>query len=281
VLFRSGETERDEMVAAHRAFGLLAEAVPLSRARDLEPVASIACTAAAWLPYECSIEPRALTQAVLTAAAARGAKIRSGAEAQSLITENHRCVGLEASGERILAMHVIVAAGCFSGSLQGVNQFAPTRPVRGQMVALRPRRGIIARVLRSHRGYVVPRGDGRIVAGSTLEDAGFEKQVTPAGILQILAAALELAPELADATILETWSGLRPDTPDHLPVLGATGIEGLWMATGHYRNGILLAPITALLIREWIVTGESRTDVRAFSPRRFAGKNQKHQAVGR
>ncbi len=179
---------------------------------------------------------------------------------------------MAAGNEKFLAKHVVVAAGCYSGEIEGLRNYAPTRPVRGQMVALRSFKARLSRVLRTERGYIVPRDDGRpqkLVLGSTLENAGFEKSVTPAGLEQILRATLELVPELADASMLETWSGLRPDTPDHLPVLGPTDIEGLVIATGHYRNGILLAPVTAKLIREWLTEQRTSLPLEAFSPLRF------------
>jgi glycine oxidase len=116
----------------------------------------------------------------------------------------------------------------------------------------------------------VPQANGRILAGTTSEHAGFEKRVTPAGMQQIFAAALEIAPELAQAGVVETWSGLRPDTPDHLPSLGPTDMDGLLIATGHYRNGILLAPITARLLRKWVTEQPLSVAVEAFSPMRFA-----------
>jgi glycine oxidase len=133
----------------------------------------------------------------------------------------------------------------------------------------------LGRVVRSEKGYLVPQDNGRILAGTTTEHVGFEKRVTPAGMQQILAAAVEIAPELAQASVVETWSGLRPDTPDHLPSLGPTDMDGLWMATGHYRNGILLAPITARLMREWVMERRTSLAVEAFSPMRFA----RHDAV--
>ena len=141
------------------------------------------------------------------------------------------------------------------------------------MVSLRAARPIPNHVVRSHSGYVVPRGAGLLVAGSTIEDAGFEKGVTAAGIAGILSAAIELIPELAGAAIEETWSGLRPDTPDHLPLIGPTEIEGLWLATGHYRNGILLAPATAQILGDWIVRGKPGFNVGAYSPLRFTTEN--------
>jgi len=181
-----------------------------------------------------------------------------------------------AGGEEISAGHVVLAAGCFSSQIAAESGFlarcSPTRPVRGQMMALRPDGVSQRRVLRSTRGYLVPRQDGHIVAGSTSEEAGFEKRVTPEGMRKIFDAALELSPGLASAEIIETWSGLRPGTPDDLPIIGPTDIEGLFVATGHYRNGILLAPVTAKLVREWIVDGRTEFEAEAFSPMRFVAQ---------
>ena len=117
----------------------------------------------------------------------------------------------------------------------------------------------------------MPRPNGRIIAGSTLEDAGFEKHVTPAGARKILDGVLELAPPLANAQLVDAWAGLRPGTPDHLPILGPTDIRGLYIATGHYRNGILLAPATAKLLRRWILGGKPELETERFSPLRFTG----------
>jgi glycine oxidase len=144
------------------------------------------------------------------------------------------------------------------------------------MVALKNAGAPIRRVLRSERGYIVPRGDDtpqNLVAGSTLENAGYEKAVTSGGLEEILGAVNELAPSLAGAEILDTWSGLRPGTPDQLPILGPTDIEGLIIATGHYRNGILLAPVTAKLITEWITEGRTVLNCEDFSPLRFLRGN--------
>jgi glycine oxidase len=263
------ETERNRLVAEHRRLGLATEPVPLGDAKQMEPALGPAARAVAWLPYEATVEPRALTEAVLAAAKESGAEVRAGAPVTSLEIERGRCTGVIAGGEKISAKHVVIAAGCYSSRIDSIGRYAPTQPVRGQMLALRPSRPILSRVLRSTRGYLVPRNDGRIVAGSTLENAGFEKRVTPWGLQSILAAALELAPALAEAAVVETWAGLRPGTPDHLPALGPTDIEGLLIATGHYRNGILLAPITARLIREWAMGEKLSVQCEAYSPMRF------------
>jgi glycine oxidase len=277
------EGERDSLVAAHRRVGLAAEPIAADAARKMEESLGAAARAAAWLPEEATVDPRLLMEAVLAGARQRGVEIRSNCAVTSFLREGDdegmRCTGVAAGGEKIAAKFVVLAAGCFTGALEGFGDgfrlCVPTHPVRGQMMALRPKEVSLRRVLRSARGYVVPRRDGRIVAGSTLENAGFEKHVTPEGLQNILDAVSEMVPRLAGAEIAETWAGLRPGTPDNLPILGPTGVGGLLAATGHYRNGILLAPVTAKLIRDWIVLGQVNSDVTAFSPSRFSdGKMQ-------
>jgi len=137
------------------------------------------------------------------------------------------------------------------------------------MVALRAENLEIVRVLWSEHIYLVPRNDGRILAGATVEYAGFDKRTTAGGVEKVLSAAIELAPGLVNARIEETWAGLRPDSPDHLPILGPTDLEGLLIATGHFRSGILLTPITARLVCEWITGQKVSLDWDRFSPLRF------------
>lgn len=270
----NGEADRDCRVDRCRQLALRAEPLDLTAARKWEPALGDLVRAVAWLADEGVVDPRALTSAVITAAQHRDVEIRGDCAVTELICERGRCRGFVAGGERISAGHLVVAAGCFSSQLRETSgllaRIAPTRPVRGQMLALRPRGASLGRVLRSETAYLVPRRDGRIVAGSTSEEAGFEKRVTPEGVRKIFDAALELFPGLADAELVESWSGLRPGTPDDLPILGPTGVEGLLISTGHYRNGILLAPVTAKLMRDWIVDGRTRLDATAFSPLRFS-----------
>jgi glycine oxidase len=291
-LFRGSqaETQRNAMVAEFQRIGLAAEAISPDEARKHEPSLAPHTAAVAWLPDEATVDPRLLVEAVLAAAKQRGAEVRANCAVNSLLYEGKACAGVIAGGEKLAAKQVIIAAGSFCGTIadgmiaiadaagetgphsqrpRQLRQYAPVHPVRGQMLALRSRSVQLKKVLRSEYGYLVPRRDGRIIAGSTLEDAGFVKQVTPQGVRQILDAALELAPALADAKIVEDWSGLRPGTPDHLPIIGPTDITGLWLATGHYRNGILLAPATAKIICDWIVNGKSNFNAESFSPLRF------------
>ena len=270
----SAEDDRARLTNTHEHFGLKAEAISIESARKLEPWLGSAADAATWVPEEALVEPRSLFDALLEGAKNRGVEVRSNCAVTSLEIEGRRGVGLIANGERIAARSIVLAAGCFTqqllGSVNGLERAIPTKPIRGQMVALRSERVTLTRVLRSANGYLVPRQAGHIVCGSTLEDAGFEKRVTSEGVQQILAAAIELVPALEGATMLDTWAGLRPGTPDGLPILGATEFAGLFAATGHYRNGILLAPATAKKMAALILTGESDPAIARFSPERFA-----------
>jgi glycine oxidase len=274
ILHGDAARELSTLVALHHGLGLACEPLPLDEARIMEPALSRDARAAVVLPAECSVEPRLLAAAVLAAGAAAGVALLPGVEAVSLVLSEARCAGVKtSSGEVFSAKQVVVAAGCWTSQIPEAARCAPTLPVRGQMIALRHSGTPLRRVLRSERGYLVPRGVGSpqtIVVGSTIENSGYEKRVTSGGIEKILSAANELVPELAKAEIIDTWCGLRPGTPDQLPILGPGDVEGLVFATGHYRNGVLLAPVTAKLIGEWI--GERRTsmDWETFSPLRFA-----------
>ncbi len=257
------------IIALHHGLGLRAEPLRAEDARELEPALSEEVEAAVLRPEEASVDNRALTAAILEAAQRSGAEILSGNGAKGIWREGNRCAGLVLQNEKVEAKWTVIAAGCFSAAIEGIAQYAPVRPAKGQMVALRADDLKIDRVLWSEKIYLVPRNDGRIVAGATVEHVGFDKRVTAGGIERILSAAIELAPGLASARIEETWAGLRPDSPDHLPILGPTDLDGLLMATGHFRSGILLTPITARLVREWITEQRVSLDWDRFSPLRF------------
>jgi glycine oxidase len=263
------KAELSTIIALHHGLGLKAEPLGPDDARELEPMLSEEVEAAVLRPDEASIDNRAFTAAILEVAIRSGAKIFSGEGARAIWREGNRCAGLLLQDEKVEAQYTIIAAGSFSATIEGAAPYAPVTPAKGQMVALRGDDAPIERVLWSEKIYLVPRNDGRILAGATVERAGFDKRVTAGGIEKILAAALELAPGLANARIEETWAGLRPDSPDHLPILGPTDIDGLLIATGHFRSGILLTPITARLMREWITEQRTSVDWDRFSPLRF------------
>ena len=263
------KAELSTIIALHHGLGLKAEPLRAEDARELEPALSEEVEAAVLRPDECSVDNRALTIAALDAARRSGAEISSGNGAKAIWREGGRCRGLILQNEKAEAAWTVIAAGSFSAAIEGVAAHAPVRPAKGQMVALRAEDLEIERVLWSEHIYLVPRNDGRILAGATVEYVGFDKRTTAGGVEKILSAAIELAPGLANARIEETWAGLRPDSPDHLPILGPTDLDGLLIATGHFRSGILLTPITARLIREWITEQKVSMDWDRFSPLRF------------
>ena len=263
------KAELSTIIALHHGLGLKAEPLRAQDARELEPALSEEVEAAVLRPEEASVDNRALTAAILKAAERSGAEIFSGDGAKAIWRDGDRCAGLVLQNEKVEAKWTIIAAGCFSATIEGIAQYVPVRPAKGQMAALRADDLKMERVLWSEKIYLVPRNDGRILAGATLEYAGFDKRTTAGGIEKILSAAIDLAPGLANARIEETWAGLRPDSPDHLPILGPTDVDGLLIATGHFRSGILLAPITARLVREWIMEQRMSADWDRFSPLRF------------
>jgi glycine oxidase len=267
------ESRRDEWLAFVRGAGFDPQPLSAGELRRMEPVLSDDAAAGAFLRGDGAVDNRQLTEAVADAAQREGVEICTGAEVLRVLCEGTRAAGVETRSERYTAAHVVVAAGCYSSQIEGAARYAPTLPARGQMAALRPAKMPVRRVVRGPV-YLVPRADGRLLAGATVEHAGYEKSVTAAGISGILTGAARMVPELAGAPIVETWSGLRPDTPDHLPILGPTDVQGLWIATGHFRNGILLAPATAQAMAEWMTQGNTTLPVRGFSPMRFVERAQ-------
>jgi glycine oxidase len=272
----SADAVRDlsTVIAMLHGLGLKAEPLSGEDARELEPALNPEVQAAALRPDEGSVDNRALTRAVLEATRRAGAEIFPGLAARAIWRDGGRCAGLELQDHRVEAKWTVVAAGCFSARIEGVQAYAPVRPAKGQMIALRSEGVGIERVLWSDKVYLVPRNDGRILVGATVEYVGFDKSVTAGSVEKLLSAAIELAPALAKARIEETWAGLRPDSPDHLPILGPTELDGLLMATGHFRSGILLAPVTARLIREWVTEQSASMDLERFSPMRFAAAHR-------
>jgi glycine oxidase len=267
------ERELSTLIALHHALGLPTEPLPLDEAAKLEPALTARAHAAAYFPYEACVDNRALMEALLASASIAGVELLPVTAVRKIVIDHGRCTGVRTeNGTTFAAQEVVVAAGAFSGLLEGIIPRLPTRPIRGQMVALKSQQPI-RRVIRCEQGYIVPRDSvvpQRMVTGSTLEDGGFEKCVTARGVEKILSKAQELVPKLSNAEVVELWCGLRPDTPDHLPLLGPAEAAGLTIATGHYRNGILLTPITAKLVQEWIVEKRVSMDWEIFNPLRFA-----------
>jgi len=259
-------------VAWQRALGLRAELLEGNAARALEPQLSSRAVAAIHFPDDHQVDNRLLVRALSMSAARAGARFRTG-NVRGLLVEDGRVIGVDVDGERLCADHVVLAAGSWSGLVQGAPLDPRTvRPARGQMVMFQTRLPLAQRVLKGAGGYLVPRKDGRLIAGSTMELVGFEKQVTASGLQRILETALTLCPALENAPVVEQWAGLRPYTEDTLPILGPGPLPGLVLATGHFRNGILLAPITARLVSQWILGKPTTVDLTPFLLARFSAQ---------
>jgi glycine oxidase len=270
----AAEKRLQQWLSGLRAAGFEPQPLSAAELRSMEPALAEDAAAGAYLAGEGAVDNRLLSEAVAKAARREGVELRTGEEVTRLLSSGGRATGVETRRERLATRHVVLAAGCFTAQIQGAERYAPTIPARGQMAAVRPA-GIppLRRVVRGP-SYLVPRGDGRLLIGATVERAGFEKALTAAGIGRLLGDAVRMVPALAAAPVIETWCGLRPDTPDHLPILGPCDVEGLWFATGHFRNGIMLAPVTARALGEWIAKGKTSLPVDGFSPMRFAHRAQ-------
>jgi glycine oxidase len=234
---------------------------------ELEP-ALAEPTGPAFYLKERSVDPRALTAAALAAAKHRGVDFSSGDAVISLRLSGGRASGVTTKKTSFLGAKVVNCAGAWSGQI--APHTFPTRPVKGQMLCLlSPVRELLQHVIRSPDAYLIPRSDGRIIVGTTLEEAGFDKRTEIAAIQRLHRAAVDLVPELRNAKMLEDWAGLRPGTPDSLPILGATTAPDYYVATGHFRDGILLAPITGYVMAQVIEGKSPDHDLAAFSPSRF------------
>jgi len=217
---------------------------------------------------ERSVDPRGLTSAALAAAKRRGVDFSSGDAVTEVNLADGRVSGVTTKKTSFLAPKVVNCAGAWSGQI--APHAIPTRPVKGQMLCLiSPSRELLRHVIRSPEIYLIPRSDGRILVGTTVEEAGFDKRTDVATIQRLHRAAVAMVPELRNAKILEDWAGLRPGTPDSLPILGATATPGYYVATGHFRDGILLAPITAHVMAQVIEGRNPDHDLAPFSHARF------------
>jgi glycine oxidase len=272
------QEEMSTVIALQHGVGLRTEALNAELARQMEPSLTEEVQAAIFRPDEASLDTRAFTDAVLEAARRKGVQIFGGNGAKALWKDGKRCKGLILEKGQAEAKWTIVAAGCFSTRIKGAGPYAPVSPAKGQMIALRCESVEIKRILWLEHKYLVPRSDGRIIAGSTIERTGFDHDVTAGGVQLILREVMKMVPGLAQARIEETWAGLRPDSPDHLPIIGSTDIEGLLIATGHFRSGVLLAPVTARLIRDWVTTQRVSLDWERVSPMRFLEAGRSHNA---
>jgi glycine oxidase len=223
---------------------------------------------ALWAPREGALDPERLVRALLADAQRLGASVLTD-RVIGIDEAAGRIVGASGQAARYAAPQVVLAAGAWSGGIQGLPRPVPVEPVRGQMAALPWPPGIPRAIVYNKDSYLLARGSEAIL-GSTMEHAGFQSEVTSAGLAQIFASTLALCPGLMRAKVRRSWAGLRPITPDGLPIIGGEPLlSGLWYATGHGRNGILLAGITGVLIRQLLGEDQTLASLEAFSPDRF------------
>jgi glycine oxidase len=230
-----------------RAHGLGASLLDGRGAHEVEPELAPDVIAAAHFPDDAQVDPPALLRGLMTALSRNPrTSVRAGATVERLIIERDRCVGVRLDDADLRADATVLAAGSWSSLVPGVPLELPAvRPVRGQMVLLDERPPRVRSIVFGGGGYIVPRGDGRVLCGSTMENAGFRKEVTAAGVQVILARALACVPSLGAAQVAAMWSNFRPCVDGVRALIGSCALPGLFLATGHHRNGILLAKVTA------------------------------------
>jgi glycine oxidase len=258
-----------------REQGLAVEWLTGEEAREIEPFVAPRLAAAIYAPSDHQVDNRRLVDALRTAFEAEGGTLREHTPVEAVVPDAERPAVVIEDGARIEASQVVVAAGVWSRDLDGLAPDAqpPVRPVKGQMIQLRMEVPFdLQHVVRGPDAYLAPKSNGRLVIGATSEEMGFDTDVTAGGLYDLLEGAWEVVPGIYDLPVDETWAGLRPATRDHAPILGQSAAPGVVMATGHYRHGILLTPVTAQEIARLVRTGETSDWLAPFSPTRFADR---------
>jgi glycine oxidase len=276
-------TALEELYRFQKELGMDVERLRARECASLEPGLAPSVRGGILVEGDHQVDNRALVEALLRACAETGVRVvRTRAEGLDVAGQRVRGVRLE-DGNQIPAGVVVVAAGCWSGTLGGLPPQAvpPVRPVKGQLLHLRGPEDLLParRNVRGLECYVVGRSDGRVVIGATVEEQGFDTAVTAGAVFTLLRAAYEILPGIVELELVETVAGLRPGSPDNAPMLGESEVDGLVLATGHYRNGILLTPVTADVIAELLVDGKVPDVAVPFSPQRFTGRRTGAQGV--
>ncbi|MGH9186140.1 MAG: glycine oxidase ThiO [Acidimicrobiales bacterium] len=264
----------EELHLYHLDLGLDTERLTSRACRALEPRLTPRVRGGILVPTDRQVETRAVTAALLRAGERAGVRLVRR-RATELVADGGRATGVRADDGTVLGAStaVVLAAGAWSGALAPL----PVRPVKGEILRLQGAGGepVLTHNLRGVRHgrsvYVVPRRDGRVIVGATVEEKGFDTTVTAGAVRALLDDAVELVPALADLDFVEAVAGLRPGTPDNAPLIGASSLDGLVVAAGHFRNGFLLTPVTADAVCELLTTGVAPEVIRPFSPQRFEG----------
>jgi glycine oxidase len=271
--------DRDAAEALRRRYefqkeqGLNVEWLTGDEAREIEPFVAPRSSAAVYVPTDHQVDNRRLLDALRAGFEAKGGTLHEETPIEAVVPDAERPAVRTADGEQVEGARVVVAAGVWSREIDGLTPDAqpPIRPVKGQMMQLRRKRPFdLQHVVRGPDAYLAPKSNGRIVVGATSEEMGFDTTVTAGGLYDLLEGAWEVVPGIYDLPVDETWAGLRPASRDHAPLLGRSGAPGIHMATGHYRHGILLTPVTAEEVAHQLRTGETSPWLEPFSPTRFS-----------
>ena len=274
--FHRDDTERIRRIYEFRSHkGLPVQWMSGEEARELEPLLSPRATSAMWIPQDYQINNRDLVEALKDALTATGGELVENTPVESIRSKHGVCTGIICVGGGSYPTDTtILAAGCWSGQIEGIpaNLVPKVRPVKGQIVSL----GFggtyeFARVIRAPDVYILPKGDGRLLIGATEEEMGFDTTPTAGPVMRLIERAWEAVPSVYDLPIESIDVGLRPGTRDHEPLIGESGMTDLYFATGHYRHGILLAPVTAYAICDLVMDKVRPEWLGPFSPSRFSG----------
>lgn len=240
-------------------------------ARAREPHLADGILGALWSPREAHVYSPQLARAYAQAAARLGAQIRTGDPVLGLIRDGDLVLGVKTATGEWGSGHVVLAAGVWTRyCAEWLGERLEVEPVRGQILALDQPRPPLRTIVWSGHTYLVPKLNGSVIVGATEERVGFDRRITAAGVAGLVGAATGVVPALADCTFRQAWSGLRPDTPDHLPAIGPVpGVGGVVVAAGHYRNGVLLSPVTGQAVADWIVRRGLSPLIRPFLPERL------------
>jgi glycine oxidase len=274
-LNRDDATQLRHSYEFQKGLGLDLHWLTAGEARQREPHLKPGIAAAVWSPRDHQVENRLLGRALALAAQRAGAELVEHCAVREIALSGGRAAGVVSDGRgREPADIVVLAAGAWSREIGGIPPayLPPVRPIKGQMLALQmdPAAPLIRHVLWLPRAYLAPRRDGRLIIGATVEERGFDAHLTAGGVLALLEGAWRALPAIEELPIAETWVGFRPGSRDDAPMLGPSGIDGLVIATGHHRNGILLTPVTAAVVSAYILGGKLPEIALPFSPERFA-----------
>lgn len=275
--------DRDSAEALRRLFtfqqehGLAVEWLTGREALEVEPFLAPRLAAAVLAESDHQIDNRRVLEALRHAFVEGGGHLHEQTNVRAVLPDAERPALRTERGDRVEGSAVVAATGVWTRGLEGFTpeQVPPVRPVKGQVIELEMEQPFgLSHVVRGPDAYLAPKSDGRLVVGATSEEMGFDARVTAGGLYHVLEGAWEVVPGIYDLPVSDTWAGLRPASRDHAPLIGASGAPGVHLATGHFRHGILLAPVTAQELARQLITGETSDWLVPFSPQRFSPRNQ-------